>query len=242
MNEDYLWEREGEPDAFSEALERGLAPLGEEADALIEGLDLNLDGDLDLSLDGELGGPRDEGVVVRLPSAGERALGEGEAALGGGEGVAGRSWLWMGAAAALLLALSASVLVGEQRRRAQLREPIGVGGGASPRARIGVAVQAFESDGQAGRLDGLVALRPLHHSLATCARAWAEAEAGEQSVALRLELDLKPGAVSLVGSEFDGRPGPGAEALARCMRSAVEAWQPQGLGAGVMTVRVTIEE
>lgn len=89
MNDEYVWDRSGEPDPFARALERRLAPL-DEAEAIVASLELDVDAD-------------DDGAqVVYLHVSPERPTPRQ------------RAWPWL-AAALLLLTASVGLLVSTAR-------------------------------------------------------------------------------------------------------------------------------
>lgn len=91
MNDEYVWDRSGEPDPFARALEQRLAPL-DEAEAIIASLELDVDADAD-----------DDGAqVVYLHVSPERPAPRQ------------RAWPWL-AAALLLLTASVGLLVSAAR-------------------------------------------------------------------------------------------------------------------------------
>lgn len=218
MTDEYLWDGSGEPEAFVDRLERGLSPLGDELDAMLDELDELEGGELD-----EPPAIEDEAVVLQLPVANAAEPRRTRPR---------SSWLWMSAAAVLLLSFSTFALSGRGQSRGPSPAAQVVGEGAET-ARLTLAVTAVETDAGASSLDALRELRAVHDSLARCS---IELEAGAQ---LELHVELRAEAIELRRATFGD--GELDRTTRRCLDRALARWQPEGLGLGELGVRIEIE-
>lgn len=199
---DYLWDRRDPPDPFVEALERRLAPLGEEVEALVDALDL----------EGDLEADQHEAMILSLPLASTRERGRGH-------------W-WILAAALALLASSVVVLARDQRRRVDgpaLVASLGADRGDSVvSGRVQIGVLAVDGPDPLTAHAVLVALRDTHQDLARCALELEPGERIESSVMLGLD-----GGVSQITLDRGIRAD---RELATCIRAALLAWDASALG------------
>lgn len=221
MTDEYLWDGSGEPEAFVDRLERGLSPLGDELDAMLDELD-----ELDGLEAGELDEPpaiEDEAVVLQLPVANAAEPRRTRPR---------SSWLWMSAAAVLLLSFSTFALSGRGQPRGPSPAAQVVGEGAET-ARLTLNVTAVETDAGASSFDALRELRAVHDSLARCS---IELEAGAQ---LELHVELRAEAIEL--RRATSGDGELDRTTRRCLDRALARWQPEGLGLGELGVRIEIE-
>ena len=225
MTDDYLWDRSGAPDDFVAALERGLQPLGAEAEALLDEQALldELEAEMDARVEGTpMAGADEIAEVVPLPTARPKPTTE----------VAQSShWIWMSAAAALLLAVSAMVLLGEARARSG-RTPVQVGGGAEPSLRVEIGVEGPQAAAV------LTELRPSYAALARCghARMLSEADTG---VSASFQVAVTGGEARVEAIEV--RRGELDDASRGCVSRILEDWRPSAVGDGTMNVVIVIE-
>jgi hypothetical protein len=206
-----VWIMSDDEDEFVAELERRIAPLRDEADALIDDV---------------LREVEREAVVVLLP---------GRSVAPEVVEVPPRRWIWLSAAAALLLTMSTLVLAAEGRRRIE-RPAIQVGGDAEPRARVRVGVADVTSDTRASRWNALVELRSLHRPLAACAAARDSSEPVALTIATRLRVDdaARPDEVRVDEGELD-------EPTRACLVRTVSDWHPLALGNGELNLLLEIE-
>lgn len=222
MTDQYLWDRSGEADEFVAELERGLAPLGDEADAILDELELEDEAEAEVD---EAEAEDADAMVVVLPTARAAAAAEAKQA--------GRRWMWMSAAAALLLSFSALTLAREARRGSGTT--VQVGGNQSPAlARVELGVDGVP-DATAAR--ALTELRPLHAELAGCARDWVRADRDGGREALKLRASVELGS----GSELEAEGGQLDEGTRACVERAFAGWQPAGLGPGTLEITVNVQ-
>ncbi len=151
--DEYLWDpasaRES-VDPFAAELERRLAPLGDEVDALVDELELGDETETEAEA---------EAVVLTLPVAKPPAA----------ERPRERSWPWLAAA---LVVLSASVFALARDQRRRVTPPVvDVSGPTGVAGRIELGVSAVSKEPTAHAV--LVSLRDTHDELAGCALALA---------------------------------------------------------------------
>ena len=220
-DEDYLWDRSGESDDFLARLERGLALLGDEGEAMLAGLD---DGAAGLELEEpEAERSRAGAVILELPVAG--------APIGVDARARSSSWAWLSAAAAVLLVFSAWVF-GASARRLDLASA-SVSGAAIAATRVEVGV--LERDTELGviPMQALVELRVQHLDLGRCARGQREV------VELEVELGLhEAGAVDL--RAIAARRGQLDAPVRACLVETLGEWEPAGFGVGELKLKMTI--
>jgi len=230
---DYLWDRSGTPDPELEAIERGLAPLGDEAEALLDAIDfeaLAARGETQRAASlGPSGAKPGEGVVLQLP-----AIPELEASAGVEPDPRGRrGGLWMVAAAAVLLALSGLTLIGaDERGRASDAGPAAVAGHGGAASHVELAVVEIDTARGAERAHARAQLGPIHEALARCLAPVREA------AILELRARLGPAGVEIErirvrGAELD-------EGRRACLRELLSSWDAGTLGVGTLDLELRL--
>lgn len=243
MSEDYLWDGQGTPDPLVAQLEQRLAPLGEEAEAMLSALELDGEHIDHLASvqpsrhdaraavasggDGPLAGETaDEATVLSLPfDSREPSPARGDR----------RSWLRAAAAAVLVAASLAGLAVIDHRRGAEGRL-IAVAGAGGPRASVELelldVVDASGRSHASQRWPALEQLRSRHRELARCALLL------DGSSRVKLELAIGPTQTELIALSSAGDLPAAVEA---CLRRSLVEWRPQGLPPGTLVLGIELQ-
>jgi len=219
--DDYLWDRSGAADDFVAGLERKLAPLAAEAEALVD----------EQALLAEIearSASRADAELVLLPTAKAEREQHREREAAAEQEAQGHGWLWMSAAAALLLAVSALVLLGEARTRREA--PLQVGGGLEPSLRVEIGVE-----GPWGPA-ALSELRPLYPALAACAHGLER-----RAVSAEFSVVIRGAEARVEVVEVEVERGTLDDAGRRCLAQVLGRWRPQAVGEGPLRVGISID-